>query len=105
MPDMDELYTVIVQEPAAEMLVQHARFLTQVSVKAANRLLAEFKKQTASLETTPERCPWLYHPMVQERKYRKLIFEKQYMLIFQIVGKKVFVDAMVDCRQDYIYLL
>jgi len=27
------------------------------------------------------------------------------MLIFQIVGKSVFVDAMVDCRQDYIWLL
>ena len=105
MQSVDKKYTVRIQEPAAEMLVQHSRFLAQASETAAKRLMADFKKQAESLEIMPERCPWLYHPMIPEHKYRKLIFEKYYMLIFQIIGENVFIDAMVDCRQDYIYLL
>jgi hypothetical protein len=33
------------------------------------------------------------------------IREKHYMLVFQVIGDDVFVDAMVDCRQDFIRLL
>lgn len=105
MPGGDKKYRVIIQEPAVEMLVQHSRFLAQVSETAALGLVAEFKTKAKSLETMPERCSWLYHPMISEHKYRKLVFGKYYMLIFQIIGENVFVDAMVDCRQDYVWLL
>jgi plasmid stabilization system protein ParE len=87
------------------MLVQHAGFLAQVNESAAERLTEEFVKRAKTLETMPERCPLLFAGHVPERKYRKLIFEKHYMLIFRIVGDNVFVDAMVDCRQDYAWLL
>jgi hypothetical protein len=43
--------------------------------------------------------------MLPEHKYRKLLFEKRYLLIYQIKGNTVYVDAMVDCRQDYGWLL
>jgi hypothetical protein len=67
--------------------------------------VSEFQVIAKTLETMPERCPWVDHPLIQKQKYRKLIFEKHYMLIFQIIGKVVYVDAMVDCGQDYIWLL
>jgi len=105
MPLEGKEYKVVIQDPAAEMLVQHSRFLAQVSETAAQKLVAEFELKAKTLETMPERCPWLYHPMIPEHKYRKLIFGERYMLIFQIVGQTVFVDAMVDCRQDYAWLL
>jgi hypothetical protein len=87
------------------MLLQHARFLAQISETAAKRLVKEFKLKAKTLETMPQRCPWLYDPMLPEHKYRKLIFEKRYMLVFQTIGDTVFIDAMIDCRQDYIWLL
>ena len=105
MPNESRRYTVTIQEPAAEMLVQHARFLAQVSKTAADQLVTEFVKQAKTLEVMPERCPWIFDPLIPEHKYRKLLFEKHYMLLFQVVGKNVFVDAMVDCRQDYTWLL
>jgi len=95
MPSEDKEYTVIIQEPATEMLVQHARFLAGVSEKAAQRLPSEFTIKAKTLETMPGRCPWLHHPLIPEHKYKKLIFEEHYMLIFQIIGNKVYVDAMV----------
>jgi hypothetical protein len=98
-------FTVIISNQAAEMLVYHARFLANVSENAAKRLIGEFEKTAKSLEIMPTRCPWLNDPLLPEHKYRKLLFDKRYLLIFQIRGKTVYIDAVVDCRQDYAWLL
>jgi len=104
MPNDDNKYRVVIQAPAVEMLLHHTRFLAKVSEAAAKKLADEFTKQAKTLETMPERCPWLIDQLIPEHKYRKLIFAKRYMLIFQVIGNDVYVDAMVDCRQEYSWL-
>lgn len=52
-----------------------------------------------------------YHVIVSERAaqiryaYRFILFEKRYMIIFQIVDDIVYADYIVDCRQDYEWLI
>ena len=98
-------YQVIVQERAKEMLVAHARFLSQVSISAAEKLVDEFEEKATFLKENPERCPWLSDPMIPSYKYRKLLFGTRYLLIFQVIDRVVSIDAVVDCRQDYGWLL
>jgi len=105
MPKETKKHSVTIQDPATEMLVQHARFLAQANESAAKLLTLEFINKAKTLETMPERCPWLSYPLIPKHKYRKLIFGKHYMLIFQVINESVYVDAMIDCRQDYIWLL
>jgi plasmid stabilization system protein ParE len=102
----DKQHTVRISEKATEMLIAHARFLAQVSEAAASRLIAAFTKNAKSLETKPESHPWLPTPpslfhIVPEHQYRKLLFEKRYLMVYQVKGDIVYVDAVVDCRQDY----
>ena len=105
MPEKTKKYSVFIHEPATEMLIEHVRFLAHANEAAVRRLVSALKIKAKALEAMPERCHWLYHPLIQEHKYRKLTFETHYMLIFQITGESVHVDAMVDCRQEYIWLL
>ena len=98
-------YHVIVSERAAQMLVSHAAFLAQVSPEAAERLTNEFEKAAQSLEFMPQRCPWLTGEYIPRNAYRFILFEKRYMLIFQIVDDIVYADYVVDCRQDYGWLI
>ena len=98
-------YKVIISDEAAQMLVSHSRFLAQVSEKAALDLIAEFSEKAKSLEEFPERNPWLSDPYIPAGKYRKLLMGKRYLLIYQIKGDTVYVDYVVDCRQDYGWLL
>ena len=98
-------YQVIVSERAARMLVSHAAFLAQVSPEAAEHLTAEFQTAAHSLETMPQRCPWLIGEYIPRNTYRFLLFEKRYMLIFQIIDNTVYADYVVDCRQDYSWLI
>lgn len=98
-------YRVIVSERAMQMLVSHAAFLAQVSPDAAERLTEEFEKTANSLETMPQRCPWLTGEYIPRNAYRFILFEKRYMIIFQIMDETIYVDYVVDCRQDYSWLI
>lgn len=97
-------YCVIVSERAAQMLVSHAAFLAQVSPEAAERLTSAFEKAANSLEMMPQRCPWLTGEYIPKNAYRYILFEKWYMIVFQIADDIVYADYVLDCRQDYSWL-
>lgn len=98
-------YHVIVSERAVQMLVSHAAFLAKASPKAAEKLTSEFEKAAHSLEVMPQRCPWLRGEYIPKNAYHFLLFEKRYMIIFQIADDIVYADYVVDCRQDYGWLI
>lgn len=105
MDSENRIFTVVISEEAAQMLVTHARFLAQASEAAAVRLIEYFQDKAKSLEEFPERNPNLIDPLITPGKYRKLLLEKRYLLIYQIKSSVVYVDAVVDTRQDYGWLL
>ncbi len=98
-------YHVIVSERATQMLISRAAFLAQVSPEAAERMTASFEKAAKSLEVMPQRCSWLKGEYIPRNVYRFIMFEKRYMIIFQIVDDIVYADYVVDCRQDYSWLI
>ena len=101
----DKSYAVKITETAWEMLIAHARFLANVSIPAAYKLIDVFTEMTGSLASMPERNPWFEHDAIPFRKYRKLLFAKHYIALYQIQENTVYVTAVVDCRQDYAWLL
>lgn len=105
MDSADKEYTVIVSDEAGQMSVSHSRFLAQVSESAAFELITEFEHKAKSLKKFPQRNPWLSDSLVPAGKYRKLLIAKRYLLAYQVKGNTVYIDAVVDCRQDYNWLL
>lgn len=101
----DKKYMVVISDEATQMLVSYSRFLAQVSETAALNLIVEFSQKAKSLGEFPERNPWLANHFIPADKYRKLLMGKWYLLIYQVKGNTVFVDYVVDCRQDYGWLL
>lgn len=97
-------YTVVISDEAKQMLVSHARYLAQVSEHAAMQLIEDFQVKAKSLEQFPERNPWLVDPLIPSGKYRRLLLEKRYLLVYQTKDNTVYVDAVVDTRQDYGWL-
>lgn len=76
-------YSVIVSDRASQMLVSHAWFLANVSEESAQKLISEFTASVKALETAPERNAWLSDPALPINKYRKLLFYKRYLMIYQ----------------------
>ena len=91
-------YDVVVSERARDMLFDHARFLAQVSVSTAEKLFDRFEERVESLEDMPERCSFYINPYIKTGKYRKLDFGNHLWIIFQIKGRKVLIDLVIDAR-------
>ena len=93
-------YTVIVSRRADQMLVTHARFLAQVSSQAARRMTEEFSNVLDDLERNPFQFPTEEDYNLPCDLYRKALFARWYKALFSVNGKEVYLDAVLDCRQD-----
>jgi hypothetical protein len=93
-------YHVEVSNRARDMLFEHAMFLAQVSVKAAEELYDQFEKNIISLEDMPERCTFYNNPYVRPGKYRGLALGKYLLILFQITGTMVYIDLIIDIRAE-----
>ncbi len=98
-------YNIIVSERTQQMLAGHIRFLAQKSPDAARRVKTDLLNSILSLSQMPERFPFLNNDFITPNKYHKMIVAKRYLVLYQIKEQTVYVDYVVDCRQDYAWLI
>ena len=101
---MKPQYKVIVADRARQMLAGHVWFIAQKSPFAARQLKNDLVDAIRSLSTMPERFLFLGAEFIPLNKYHKLFVEKWYLILYQIKDQTVYVDYIVDCRQDYGWL-
>ncbi|MDD4346731.1 MAG: type II toxin-antitoxin system RelE/ParE family toxin [Desulfitobacteriaceae bacterium] len=98
-------YKVIVSDRARQMLAGHIRFLAQKSPTAARKIKTDLMNAICSLYQMPERFLFLEAEFIPPNKYHKMFVEKWYLILYQIKDQSVYVDFIVDCRQDYGWLI
>lgn len=98
-------YKIIVSDRARQMLATHVRFLAEKSPDAARKTKNELLYAIRSLAQMPERYPFLEVEFIPSNKYHKMFVEKWYLVLYQIQDEIVYVDFIVDCRQDYRWLV
>lgn len=98
-------YRVIISDQAKQNLLLHVRFLAQINKSAAQKLRQRIVAEIRSLEQMPHRYPFLNAEFIPPNKYHKLYIENYYLILYQIRDDTVYVDWIVDCRQDYQWLI
>jgi hypothetical protein len=98
-------YKVIISDRARQMLAGHVRFLAQISPVASRKVKNDLIDAIRSLDQIPERFPFLKAEFIPLNKYHKMFVEKRYLIIYQVKDQAVYVDYIVDCRQDYGWLV
>lgn len=97
---MPKKFRVIVSQEAERMLLEHMRFLANVSIPASKRFLTSFKDAKQSLADFPLSGPYEDEASLPSETYRKYLFYGRYKILYEVEGDKVYIDATVDCRQD-----
>ena len=97
-------YNIIISDRAAIMLESHIAFLQQKSDIAAKNLRRKIISDIRSLETTPARYPFFNEQYIPANRYHKMVIENRYLVLYQIKDGTVFVDWVIDGRQDYQWL-
>jgi len=103
--EKNPLYKVIVSDRARLMLAWHVQFLAAKSPTAARKVKNELIDAFRSLYRMPERFPFLDAEFIPHNKYHKMYVEKWYLILYQIKDQTVYVDYIVDCRQNYGWLV
>ena len=98
-------YKVVVADRAKVMLGSHIKFLAQVSPPAARETKTRILAAIRSLSKMPGRFPFLEEDYIPRGKYHKMFVENWYLVLYQIKDQTVYVDYIVDCRQDYGWLI
>ena len=96
---------VIISDRARQMLGMHIRFLGRVNKLAAVKLKKRFLEELRSLQGMPQRYPFFNENYIPANKYHKLYVENWFLVLYQIKDDTVYVDWVVDCRQDYQWLI
>jgi plasmid stabilization system protein ParE len=103
--EQQKTYQVIVSVRAKQMLGEHLRFLRQVNPEAAKQTKARIMGQLRTLTHMPQRYPFFAGEMIPSNQYRKLFIDNWYLVLYQIQEETVYVDYILDCRQDYQWLV
>lgn len=92
-------YNVRVSEHIAANMLEYTNFISNVSVDAAKRFMFEFEKVVDHLEDNPFQFQ-IDTSFKNPAKYRRVVFAKWYKCLFTVEGTTVYLDYIVDCRQD-----
>lgn len=98
-------YKLIISIRSRQLLANHVRFMAQKSPSAACRIKNELMNAIYSLKEMPERFPFLEAEFIPPNKYHKMFVEKWYLILYQIRDQTVYIDYVIDCRQDYGWLI
>jgi len=95
-----KVYKIIIDPAANDRMYEHFEFLARIGADAANRLLKSLLADIRSLKTLPFGIRRTTARICPAGKYRDIIYNKRYRVIYQVDGDFVFVDDIQDCRQD-----
>jgi plasmid stabilization system protein ParE len=98
-------YKVLVSPKAKEMLDEHIDFLAQVNEASARKRKDDIMKALRSLSDMPARFPLFESDYIKSGKYHKMYIEKWYLVLYQIIDDTVYVEYIIDCRENYSWLL
>lgn len=100
-----ETYKVIVSEQAMRQLGSCVLFIAQEDAEAAVHIKERLVAGIRSLAEMPARFPFFNVPYIPANKYHKMFVENWYLILYQIRDSVVYVDYVLDCRQDYRWLV
>ena len=92
-------YKVVITKRAAMMLSEHIRFIAQASEVAAINTRLAIVDAVKDLADMPMRYS-RFAVTNREIHYYKCLVGKRYWLIYYVKDNAVFVDYILDCRQD-----
>lgn len=75
--------------------------MAEFDEEAAMQTVEQLYDAMMSLSQMPLRYPYLNDVVIPMKKYRKMYVPKYHLVLYYVIEDKVYVDYIVDTRQDY----
>lgn len=103
--DQSKQYKVEVSERARRGLAKIVTYIAIENPNFARKVKTEIVAAVKTLERFPERCPFFEGEFIPYNKYHKLIINGRFIALYVVQDEIVRVEYVVDCRQDYQWLI
>ena len=98
-------YKIIISDKASDMLQKHIAFIGNVSKTSAKKEKDNIVSAIKKLKEDAQIYPFFENEFIPRNKYHKYVVSKRYIILYQIKDNVVYVDYILDTRQDYSWLL
>lgn len=97
---MNDTFEVVVSSSAKAQLVRIISFVKFVSPEAAKDLQEAFVSSLKSLKSMPERHPCIEGLKINGCPIHFMVVENRYAFLYKVKDSKVFVEFIIDNRED-----
>lgn len=89
---------ILISKNAKADLYLHHFYKQKYSKEAAKKFFEDFNSCIQSLYL----FPYMYPKILNNSVYRKILFNKKYLILYTIDNNIIYIDSIVNCKQNYI---
>lgn len=89
---------ILISKNAKTDLYLHHFYKQKYSALAAEKFFKDFNSAINSLSL----FPYMYPKISDNNSYRKVLFNKRYLMIYLIENDIVYIDSIINCKQNYL---
>ena len=98
-------YKIEVSERAKRNLSKIISYIAIENSSYARKVKTELTLSIKSLNRFPERYPFLEGEFIPYNKYHKFVVNGSFIILYVVQDETVRVEYVLDCRQDYQWLV
>lgn len=89
---------ILISKKARKQLYLHAFYKSKYSKASSLQFLEDFNSSIQFLLL----FPYMYPKISKNSSYRKIIFNKKYIIIYFIENENIYIDSIINCKQNYL---
>lgn len=89
---------ILISKNAKDDLYFYYYYKQKYSKSAAKKFFEDFNSSIQSLLL----FPYMFPKLSTNNSYRKILFNKKYLIIYFIEEGNIFIDSIINCKQNYI---
>lgn len=89
---------ILISNEARDQLYLHSFYKSKYSKLSSLKFLKDFNSSIQTLLL----FPYMYPKISTKSPYRKILFNKKYLIIYFIENNNIYIDSIINCKQNYI---
>ena len=87
-----------ISEKARDDLLFYSSYKRKFSKSNSKKFLINFNSSIKLLKL----FPYMYPKITSNSEYRKILFNKNFLIIYLIDNDVIYIDSIVNCKQNYL---
>lgn len=89
---------ICISNKARDELYLHSLYKRKYSMLSSQKFFQDFNSSIKLLSN----FPYMYPKIHSNSDYRKVLFNKNFLIVYLINNNTIFIDSIINCKQNYL---